>query len=89
MWYNRLSDFLRKRGYTNHDDCPCVFINKSYKGLCIISVYVDDLNIIGNVEDIKEAMSYLKAEFEMKDLGKTNLCLRLQFEHLPEGVLIH
>jgi hypothetical protein len=34
-------------------------------------------------------MSYLKMEFEMKDLGKTKLCLGLQFEHLPEGVLIH
>ena len=89
MWYNRLSDFLLKKGYTNHDDCPCVFIKKSRNGLCIISVYVDDLNIIGNAEDIKEAMSYLKTEFEMKDLGKTKLCLGLQFEHLPEGVLIH
>ena len=89
MWYNRLSDFLLKKGYTNHDDCPCVFIKKSQNGFCIISVYVDDLNIIGNAEDIKEAMSYLQTEFEMKDLGKTKLCLGLQFEHLPEGVFIH
>jgi len=48
MWYNRLSDFLLKKGYVNNDDCPCVFIN----GFCIISVYVDDMNIIGHTEDI-------------------------------------
>ena len=77
MWYNRLSDFLLKKGYTNHDDCPCAFIKKSQNGFCIISVYVDDLNIIGNAEDIKEAMSYLQTEFEMKDLGKTKFCLGL------------
>ena len=48
MWYNRLSDFLMMKGYTNRDDCPYVFIKKSQNGFCIISVYVDDLNIIGN-----------------------------------------
>jgi hypothetical protein len=52
-----------------------VFIKKSLNGFCIISVYVDDLNIIGTTEDIKEAMAYLKTEFEMKDLGKTKFCL--------------
>ena len=48
MWYNRLSEFLKLKGYTNNDDCACVFIKKSSTGFCIISVYVDDLNIIGS-----------------------------------------
>jgi hypothetical protein len=43
----------------------------------IIFVYVDDLNIIGTTRDIEESMAYLKAEFEMKDLGKTKFCLGL------------
>ena len=47
MCYNRLSEFLLKKGYSNNNDCPCVFIKKSTDGFCIISVYVDDLNIIG------------------------------------------
>jgi hypothetical protein len=71
MWYNRLSEFLLKKGYSNNDDCPCVFIKKSKTRFCIISVYVDDLNIIGNTQDIDEARNHLKTEFEMKDLGKT------------------
>ena len=77
MWYNRLSEFLLKKGYTNNNDCPCVFIKKSRTGFCIISVYVDDLNIIGSPKDIKEARKHLKTEFEMKDLGKTKYCLGL------------
>ena len=60
MWYNRLSEFLLKKGYTNNDDCPCVFIKKSRMGFCIISVYVDDLNIIGNPQDIDEARNHLR-----------------------------
>jgi hypothetical protein len=89
MWFNQLSNFLLQRGYINNDDCPCVFIKKSSDGFCIISVYVDDLNIIGTTRDIEEAMAYLKTEFEMKDLGKTKFCLGLQLEHLPEGVFVH
>ena len=89
MWFNQLSNFLLERGYTNNDDYPCVFTKKSDDGFCIISVYVDDLNIVGTARDIEEAMAYLKAEFEMKDLGKTKFCFGLQLEHLPEGVFIH
>ena len=89
MWYNRLSEFLLQKGFIKNEDCPCVFIRKSEKGFCIISVYVDDLNIIGTTQDIEEATAYLKTEFEMKDLGKTTYCLGLQLEHTPEGLLLH
>ena len=77
MWYNRLSEFLKLKGYTNNDDYPCVFIKKSSTGFCIISVYVDDLNIIGNEPDVNEARHYLKTEIEMKDLGRTKIYLGL------------
>jgi hypothetical protein len=89
MWYNRLKEFLLNKCYSNNDDCPCVFIRKSNNGFCIISVYVDDLNIIGHIKDIDEAHNHLKTEFEMKDLDKTKFCLELQLEHLLTGILIH
>ena len=89
MWYNRLKEFLLQKGFSNNDDCPCIFIKKSLSGFCIISVYVDDLNIIGSTRDIDEARNHLKTEFEMKDLGKTKFCLGFQLEHLPSGILVH
>jgi hypothetical protein len=54
-----------------------VFIRKSSTDFCIISVYFDDLNIIGHAKDIHEVRNHLKEEFEMKDLGKTKFCLGL------------
>jgi hypothetical protein len=89
MWYNRLKGFLLNEGYSNNDDCPCVFIRKSSTEFCIILVYIDDLNIIGTKLDINEARDYLKMEFELKNLGKTKFCLGLQLEHLPTGILVH
>jgi hypothetical protein len=82
MWYNRLKKFLLNKGYSNSHDCPCVFIRKSSTGFCIISVYVDDLNIIGHAKDIDEGHNHLKKELEMKDLGKTKFCLGLEIDHL-------
>jgi hypothetical protein len=87
--YNRLKEFLLQKGFSNNNDCLCVFIIKSSTGFCIISVYVDDLNIIGTQRDIDETRNHLKTKFEMKDLGKTKFCLGLQLEHLPTGILVH
>jgi hypothetical protein len=89
MWYNQLKEFLLNKGYSNNDDCPCVFSHKSSTGFCIISVYVNDLNIIDTELDINEARSHLKTEFEMKDLGKTKFYLGLQLEHLPMDILVY
>ena len=36
----------------------------------MITVYVDDLNIIGTSEELSNKIEYLKKEFEMKDLKK-------------------
>lgn len=42
---------------------------------CYYSSYVDDINIIGIPEEIKQSVEYLKKEFKMKELGKMNYCL--------------
>jgi hypothetical protein len=89
MLYNRLKEFLQNKGYSNTDDCSCVFIRRSSTGFCIILVYVDDLNIISHMKDIDEACNHLKTEFEIKDLGRTKFYLGLQLEHLQMGILVH
>ena len=71
MWYNRLNEYLLKEGYANNTICPCIFINKSETGFSIIVVYVNDLNLVGTLEELTRTTKYLKREFEMKDLGKT------------------
>ena len=52
MWYNRLSEYLLKEGYMNNLISPCIFIKKSKAGFAIISVYVDDLNLVGTPEEL-------------------------------------
>ena len=89
MWYNRLSKYLLKEGYANNPICPCIFFKKSETGFAIIVMYVDDLNLIGTLEELTITIKYLKMEFEMKDFEKIKFCLGLQIEHFPTGVLVH
>jgi hypothetical protein len=84
-----LNEFRLNKGCSNSDDCPCVFIRKPNTDFCIISVYIDDLNIISHTKDIDESRKHVKKEFKMNDLGKTKFCFGLQIEHLQTGVLIH
>ena len=86
MWYNFLNEYLLKRGFENDEICPCIFIKKTIFGFAIIAVYVDDLNIIGTPEELTETATYLKNEFEMKDLGKTKFCLGLQIEYFSNEI---
>ncbi|XP_059310302.1 uncharacterized protein LOC132061519 [Lycium ferocissimum] len=89
IWYNRLGEYLINEGYTNDANCPCVFIKKTKSAFIILAVYVNDINLIRTLEELQKAIEYLKKEFEMKDLGKTKLCLGLQVEHLADGIFIH
>ena len=77
MWYNRLSEYLLKEGYANNPIWQCIFIKKSETGFAIIVMYVDDLNLIGTLEELIRTTKYLKKEFEIKDLGKAKFCLGL------------
>ena len=89
MWYNRLSDYLIGKGYINNGLCPYVFIKRTSSGFAIIIVYVDDMNLISTLVELRDIATYLKSEFEMKDLGKIRHCLGLEIKHCSNGILVH
>jgi hypothetical protein len=88
-WYNRLSEYLLKEGFENNPIYPCIFIKKLEYGFAIITVYIDDLNFVGTLEELIKTVTYLKDEFEMKDIEKTKFYLGLQIEHFQNGILVH
>jgi len=89
MWYNHLSEYFINQGYENNELCLCVFIKKLYSSFTIVAVYVNDMNLIGTLEELEKTASHLKSKFEMKDLEKTRFCLDLELEHCVDGILLH
>ena len=70
-WFIRFRDFIVSKGFHEYEFQPCIFSWRRKKNFVIISLYVDDMIIIGNQHDkIDETKRLLKNEFDMKDLGK-------------------
>jgi len=54
----------------------------------IVTVYVNDMNLIRTLEELEKTTSDLKSEFEMKDLRKFWFCLGLELEHFIDDILV-
>ena len=88
IWYNRLSEYLLKE-YKNDHICPCIYMKRSENEFAIIVIYVDDINIVGTLNELTKTIDCLKKKIEMKDLGRTKFCLGLQIEYLNKCVFVH
>ena len=67
IWYNRLNEYLLEKWFENNEIYPCIFIKKTTFEFAIVALYVDDLNLMGTLEELIKIATYLKDEFEMKD----------------------
>ncbi|KAM1106870.1 hypothetical protein ACFX2B_003655 [Malus domestica] len=86
MWYTRLSDYLISQGY---ELCPCVLNYEVLFQIARVTIYVVNTNLNKTLEELEKTASHLKMEFEMKDLGKTRLCLDLKLKHCSDGILVY
>jgi hypothetical protein len=69
IWYATLLTFLRSLGYLALDTDISVFV----KGYTFVTIYVDDLLIVGlRIEQINELKQSLSERFRMTDLGPYN-----------------
>ncbi|KAM1188925.1 hypothetical protein ACFX2J_024654 [Malus domestica] len=86
MWYTHLSDYLISQGY---ELCPCVLNDKALFQIARVTIYVVNTNLTKTPEELEKTASHLKMEFEMKDLGKTRLCLNPKLKHCYDGILVY
>ena len=82
-WYSTLRDFLESQNLKRSRLDPCVyFANK-----LIVFVYVDDLFIAGESQEIVNNFSdSLKIRFKMKDLGVPKKLLGFTLTEISQGV---
>ena len=78
IWYNLLSKLLKTIGLNPMDSAPCVFRKKQV----IVLIYVDDLLIITETEDILvQVKSQLLGTLPSKDLGLATDFLGIKLVH--------
>ncbi|GJV45358.1 retrotransposon protein, putative, ty1-copia subclass [Tanacetum coccineum] len=70
QWNKRFDDEIKKFGFTQNRDEPCVYLKDSESYIAILILYVDDILLMGsNISMLQDVKSYLGKCFAMKDLG--------------------
>ncbi|KAL4592495.1 hypothetical protein LXL04_005493 [Taraxacum kok-saghyz] len=89
QWYSKLSSTLQENGYTHSLNDHSLFIKKTSNTIVIVAVYVDDILVTWNdSQAITELKAYLDERFKIKDLGSINFFLGLEFNMLPQGMVV-
>ncbi|GJS17782.1 retrotransposon protein, putative, ty1-copia subclass [Tanacetum coccineum] len=68
QWNKRFDDEIKKFGFTQNCDEPCVYLKASGSNVTFLILYVDDILIMGNnIPMLQDVKSYLEKSFAMKD----------------------
>ncbi|CAH2091010.1 unnamed protein product [Euphydryas editha] len=76
VWNETVHKLLTTHGYSQTRCEPCVYVKRNNTKSTILALYVDDFYIFSNCNSEKEALiSFLKSNFEIKNLGSIKDCL--------------
>nr|GEV10167.1 hypothetical protein [Tanacetum cinerariifolium] len=80
QWNKRFDDEIKKFGFTQNRDAPCVYLKASGSNITFLILYVDDILIMRNsIPMLQSVKTYLGKCFAMKDLGKAAYILGIMF----------
>ncbi|GKD03160.1 retrovirus-related pol polyprotein from transposon TNT 1-94 [Tanacetum coccineum] len=88
-WYDKLSSFLIKHGFTKGIIDPTLFTRHHGEDILLVQLYVDDI-IFGstNLDFSKRFANLMKNNFEMSMMGELKFFLGLQVHQSPRGIFI-
>ncbi|GJS05801.1 retrotransposon protein, putative, ty1-copia subclass [Tanacetum coccineum] len=78
-WNKRFNEEIKRFGFTQNLDKPCVYQKASGSNVTFIILYVDDIIIMGNhIPSLQSVKDYLGKCFAMKDLGEAAFILGIK-----------
>ncbi|GKC74461.1 retrovirus-related pol polyprotein from transposon TNT 1-94 [Tanacetum coccineum] len=88
-WYDKLSSFLIKHGFTKGIIDLTLLTRHHGEDILLVQVYVDDI-IFGSINPdfSKRFTNLMKNNFEMSMMGEIKFFLRLQVHQSPRGIFI-
>ncbi|GJS53231.1 retrotransposon protein, putative, ty1-copia subclass [Tanacetum coccineum] len=78
-WNKRFDEEIKRFGFAQNLDEPCVYQKASRSNVTFLILYVDDIIIMGNhILSLQSVKSYLRKYSAMKDLGEATFILRIK-----------
>ena len=88
-WYHELCQFLVDSGFKNSHSDTSLFILHTGTNLLYLLVYVDDIIITGNSNDlVSQVVECLAQHFSLKDLGPLSYFLGVEVVPYCHGLLL-
>lgn len=85
VWNETLNQALIDHGLTRSISDQCIYFNIDNKKILIVAVYVDDILIFSNTDELDLSMrNKLKNTFKMKDLGEASSILGIRITRNKE-----
>nr|GEZ98649.1 putative retrotransposon protein [Tanacetum cinerariifolium] len=79
QWNKRFDDEIKKFGFIQNRDEPCVYQKASGNNITFLILYVDDILIMGNsIPMLQSLKTYLGKCFAMNDLGEAAYILGIK-----------
>ena len=67
QFWKKIVDKMQGAGFQLSEADPCMLYKEDEQGVCIITIYIDDMLIIGKEEAIDDAIRVLQGHFQVKD----------------------
>ncbi|GJZ46684.1 retrotransposon protein, putative, ty1-copia subclass [Tanacetum coccineum] len=78
-WNKRFDEEIKRFGFAQNLDEPCVYQKASGSNVTFLILYVDDIIIMGNhIPSLQSVKNYLGKCFSMKDLGEAAFILGIK-----------
>ncbi|GJV03071.1 retrotransposon protein, putative, ty1-copia subclass [Tanacetum coccineum] len=78
-WNKRFDEEIKKFGFAQNLDEPCVYQKASGSNVTFLILYIDDIIIMGNhIPSLQSVKDYLEKCFAMKDLGEAAFILGIK-----------
>ena len=88
-WNRELDVKLKKFGFQRLRSDPCVYIKRNGDDIMIITVWVDDLLLITNSNELMErTKSDLRTEWEMTDLGEPTKIIGVEITQTDDTITL-
>ena len=88
-WYNRIDDFLLKKGFIKSPSELTLYVRVKNHDVLIVSLYVDDLLVTGSKFELVEQFKVQMFEdFEITDLGDMAFFLGMKIHQTNDGIFM-
>ena len=87
-WHKKFDKVILSNSFKINECDKYIYFKNTPNGFVIVSVYVDDMLILGSDEMIESTKKMIKSNFEFKDMGVMDVILGIKVIQSSDGLIL-